>query len=74
MYFRFSAIVVLLVAISLAAVAIEKQNLSLRRAQTLNEYRLQQLLDQRAALRVKQAELAARHEQQSATPSDPRRR
>jgi hypothetical protein len=59
MFFRFGAVVCVLVAIALAAVAIEKRSLALRRAISLQEYRLQQLLEQRARLRLRVEQLSA---------------
>jgi|GEM_PF-2230797 len=47
MFFRFSAAIGLMTAISLAAVAIEKQNLSLRRAISLQHYQLEVLQEQK---------------------------
>jgi hypothetical protein len=59
MFFRFGIVVVALVAISLGGVAIEKQSLVLRRSIVLQDYRLHQLLEQRARLRLRVETLSA---------------
>ena len=53
MYFRFGAAIVLLVVVSLAGIALEKRALSLKRAISLQHYRQQQLVEQRAQLRAR---------------------
>ena len=59
MFFRFAAVLVILLAVALAGVAVEKGNLSLRRAISLQEYRRLQLVEQRARLRVRVERLMA---------------
>lgn len=58
MLFRFTAVVALLIALAIAGVAIEKQNLSLRRAISLQDYRRQQLVQQRSRLRLRIEQLS----------------
>ena len=59
MFFRFGSAIVLVVLISLAGVAIEKQNLALRREVSRQHYRLDVLLEQHARLRLKTQQLGA---------------
>lgn len=59
MTFRFVAAIVLLVAISLLGIGIEKQNLELKRGISLQHYRLDQLLEQHARLRLRTQRLGA---------------
>ncbi len=53
MFFRFGAAAVLVVVVALLSAAIEKQNLSLKRAISLQEYRLQQLQENRVRARLR---------------------
>jgi hypothetical protein len=57
--FRFMAALVLLVAISLAGIGLEKDNLSRQQAISLQQYRIEQLLDQQAHLRLRITELTS---------------
>lgn len=50
MFFRFAAAIGLMTATALAAVAIEKQNLSLKRAISLQHYQLELLQEKRCRL------------------------
>jgi hypothetical protein len=59
MFFRFAAAIGLLTAIALAAISIEKQNLSLKRQISLQHYRLQLLQEQRARLVLQTQRLGA---------------
>lgn len=59
MYFRFGAAIVLVVVISLAGVALEKQSLSYRRAISRQRYRMDVLVEQYAQLRLKAQRLGA---------------
>ncbi|MEZ6056842.1 MAG: hypothetical protein R3C01_09055 [Planctomycetaceae bacterium] len=59
MFFRFGAALVLIVAISLAGIAIEKQNVSLKRSLTLQQYRQAELSNRRADLRLRVGRLGA---------------
>ena len=51
--FRFAAALVLVVTVSLAGIALEKDNLSRQRAISLQQYRIEQLLDRQAHLRLR---------------------
>lgn len=57
--FRFAAALVLVVTISLAGIALEKDNLSRQRAISLQQYRIEQLLDRQAHLRLQINELTS---------------
>jgi hypothetical protein len=59
MYFRFGSALVLVIAISLAGVAIEKQCLALRRAVIRQQYRHEALCDASARLRLATEKLGA---------------
>lgn len=59
MYFRFGSALVLVVAVSLAGVAIEKQCLVLRRAVIREQYRHEALCDASARLRLMTEQLGA---------------
>ncbi|MCA9053096.1 MAG: hypothetical protein KDA75_04630 [Planctomycetaceae bacterium] len=52
MFFRFTIVVITLIALALAGISIEKRNVELRRSISLQEYRRQQLIDRRARLRL----------------------
>jgi hypothetical protein len=58
-FFRFAAALVLVVTISLAGIALEKDNLSRQRAISLQQYRIEQLLDRQAHLRLRINELTS---------------
>lgn len=59
MFFRFSAAVVVVVVVSLLGIALEKRTLSLKRAISLQTYRVDQLDERRAALRLRCEQLGA---------------
>jgi hypothetical protein len=59
MFFRFGAAIVLVVLVSLAGIALEKENLELRRTISRQSYRLDVLHDVQARLRVRTQELGA---------------
>ncbi len=59
MYFRFGAAIVLVVAISVVGVALEKQSLSYRRQIAHQRYRMDALVEQYAQLRLKAQRLGA---------------
>jgi len=59
MFFRFAASIVLIVLIGLAATALEKQNLSLKRTITHQTYRLDLLREREARLRTDVQRLSA---------------
>lgn len=58
--FRFIAALALLVTVSLVGIALEKRELALKRAVTLQHYRMDQMLEERSRLRIRLHELAAR--------------
>jgi len=68
MFFRFAVVVAAIVAIALAGIALEKGNLSLRRAISLQEYRHAVLLEERARLRVRIESLSAPRAAAEPTP------
>ena len=59
MYFRFGVALLLVVAISLTGVAIEKMTLSYKRDMSRQQFRLQELRDEHARLRLRTQELGA---------------
>jgi hypothetical protein len=59
MYFRFASAIALVVAISLAGVALEKKNLDLRREVSRQHYRTEVLQDRLARLRLRAQQLGA---------------
>lgn len=61
MFFRFAVVVLTLLVLALCGVSIEKGNLELRRSISLQEYRRQQLLEQRSRLKVEIEQLSAPH-------------
>jgi hypothetical protein len=73
--FRFVAALTLLVTVSLVGVGLEKRELALTRAVSLQHYRMDQLLDERARLRIRLHELyaAAGISEAPAVPADRRR-
>lgn len=58
-FFRFAAALGLVVLISMAGIAIEKRNLARQRAISLQQYRIEQLLECRAHLRLQINELTS---------------
>ncbi|MCA9081093.1 MAG: hypothetical protein KDA58_11080 [Planctomycetaceae bacterium] len=72
MYFRFATAIALVTAISLVGIALEKQNLALKRTISLQHYQLQILREQEARLRLEVHQLKAPHMLQAAQP-EPRR-
>ena len=59
MFFRFGGILVLLVLIALGGIAIEKQNLTLRRVVSHQKFRQEVLLEQHAVYRLKAQQLGS---------------
>lgn len=59
MYFRFGAALFLVVSISLLGIAIEKQNLTLRRELSRQHYRMDVLQDRHVRLRLQSQRLSA---------------
>lgn len=59
MFFRFGSAIVLVVLISLAGVALEKQNLELRREVSRQHFRMDVLLDTHAKMRLRTQQLGA---------------
>ncbi len=59
MYFRFGAAIVLLVVVSVIGVALEKQNLTYRRAISQQQYRLDVLVEEYAQRRLQAQRLGA---------------
>ena len=59
MFFRFGSALLLVVIISLLGIAIEKQNLEMRRELSRQHYQMDVLLDEHAKLRFRTQELAA---------------
>jgi hypothetical protein len=59
MFFRFGSAIALVVLISLAGVALEKQNLEFKRKLSLQAMRTEVLLDDHAKLRCRTQEVAA---------------
>ncbi len=74
MTFRLVAIVAILLLIGLAAVSIEKRCLALRRARSLQEYQLEQLLERKARLRLEIERLTAPGRTETAEASSPARK
>ncbi len=59
MYFRFGAVIVLVVAVSLVGVALEKQSLSYRRSISQQRFRMDLLVEQYATRRLQAQRLGA---------------
>lgn len=59
MYFRFGVALLLVVAISVAGVAIEKMTLATKRDMSRQQYRLEVLRDEHARMRLRTQELGA---------------
>lgn len=53
MFFRFAVVVVAVIGIALSGIAMEKDNLALRRSISLQGYRRTLLLEERSRLRVR---------------------
>lgn len=71
--FRFTAALILVVTISLVGISLEKCNLAMQRAISLQQYRTDQLLERRAHLRLQINELTSplrRNEHSSQRPAD----
>lgn len=66
--FRFIAALVLLVTVSLIGIGLEKRELALKRAISLQHFRMDQLLEERARLRIRLHELAAHRPPDSDKP------
>ncbi len=59
MFLRFAAAIGLLTAIALAAIAVEKQNLSLKRAISLQHYQLEAMQEQHCRLVLETQQLSS---------------
>jgi len=59
MFFRFGSTLFLVVLVSLAGIALEKQNLALRREVSRQSYRMDVLLDEHSRLRLTAQRLGA---------------
>jgi hypothetical protein len=59
MYFRFGSALVLVVLVSVVGIALEKQNLELRRAVSRQHFRMDVLRDTHAELRLQTQQLGA---------------
>ncbi len=57
--FRFAAALLLILAVSLVGIRLEKDELALKRSISLQHYRLHQLLEERSRLRIRMHELTA---------------
>ncbi|MCA9074421.1 MAG: hypothetical protein KDA93_05260 [Planctomycetaceae bacterium] len=55
--FRFTAALLLILAVSLVGIRLEKEELALKRSISLQQYRMDQLLEERARLRIRLHEL-----------------
>jgi len=55
--FRFIAALMLLLAVSLVGIGLEKHELALKRSISLQHYRMDQLLEERARLRIRMHKL-----------------
>lgn len=51
--FRFTVALMLILAVSLVGIRLEKEELSLKRSISLQQYRLDQLLEERARIRIR---------------------
>ena len=58
MKFRFIAALMLLVGVSLAGITLEKRELALKRAISLQHYRMDQLLEERSRQRIRLHQLS----------------
>ncbi len=59
MFFRFGSAIVLVVVISLAGVALEKQNLEMKRTASRQQFRLDVLVNEHARMRLRTQQLGA---------------
>lgn len=59
MFFRFGSAIVLAVLIALAGVALEKQNLEMKRSVSRQQFRLDVLLNDHARMRLRSQQLGA---------------
>jgi hypothetical protein len=59
MFFRFGAAMLLIVAVSLLGIAVEKRTLALKRTISLQRYRAEQLRERNIRLRLRCEELGA---------------
>lgn len=59
MFFRFGSAIVLVVLVAVAGVALEKQNLELRRSVSRQQFRLDVLVNQHAQMRLRTQQLGA---------------
>lgn len=59
MFFRFGAAIMLVVSVALAGTALETQNLALKRSLSQQQYRMAELMEQQAALRLESQQLGA---------------
>ena len=71
--FRFLAALSLIVTVSLVGVGLAKRELALKRAISLQHYRMDQLLEERARLRVRLHELCAAGNTEATTGTADRR-
>lgn len=74
MLFRFIAALVLIVAVSLSAIALEKRELALKRAISLQHFRMDQLMEERARLRIRLHKLSAARFSNGASSDNPNMR
>lgn len=58
MLFRFTCAVILVLLTALAGIALERENLALKRSVSLQHYRIDQLRERRAKLRLRIGELS----------------
>ena len=66
--FRFAAALLLILAVSLIGIRFEKEELALKRSISLQQYRMDQLLEEQARLRIRLHELTG---PETSSPSDP---
>lgn len=59
MFFRFGSVLVLVVAVALAGISLEKENLNLRREISRQHYRMLALRDIHTQIRLQSAQLGA---------------
>lgn len=59
MYFRFTMAIVLLTAIAVVGIGVQKQNLALKRKISLQQYQLEVLREEKARLRLEVQRLRA---------------
>ncbi len=68
MVFRFIAALMLVVTVSLVGISLEKRELALKRAISLQHFRMDQLLEERARMRIHLHALSARPPSDDAEP------